>query len=739
MQYLLGLPTLITVLALLFMGAITIRSGNKLPNKFFIFFVTVDCLWLLSVWIVNTTGFGLDVFWSRLAFVAPIFFVVALNGFVSALLNISHGTIYKIVIQGFGAILAATTLLTDLIIYDVRTVYDADSIASPFPDYGQAIIPYIIYIALGSLVLCFTLIFHTKRLSKEARNVRNVEVRQIKMISSGLIGFVLISLLTNLLLPTLIGNAWPSQFAPIGSLILAITFFYAVMRYKLFDIKPAVIRGTAYLILMTILALVFVSFVNLSNLIRSLLGINQDFQVFFSTAIVLVIAASFHPLKRLFDKITNSIFYRDAYKTQDFFASLSELLASTTDLRGLLQRAAQHIAAALKVEQAFFYVYYTNSTQHHLSAGTKDHARLPLYDVKVLDSYVNDHKKRIFLTDYLPNKDEDIRRLLVSHGIALLLPLRLRDKTIGYLCLGDTRAESFSQRDLNVLKTIADELVIAIQNALLVHEVKEINATLQQRIQVATAELRESNAQLHRLDTAKNEFVSMASHQLRTPLTSVKGYISMMLDGDVGKISDAQRSALQEAFNSSERMVRLIGDFLSVSRLQTGKFMIEKKPIDLVKVIAQEVDGLRIIASTHGQKLAFVHPKKSLVIAIDEAKIRQVIMNFIDNAIYYSRADSTIHVSLSRLEDEVVFTVEDTGIGVPPDEQHKLFNKFYRATNARQQRPDGTGVGLFLAKKIITAHDGKIIFSSTVGQGSTFGFRLPLNQSDEPDDHNGKP
>src|SRR5690606_37795654 len=116
----------------------------------------------------------------------------------------------------------------------------------------------------------------------------------------------------------------------------------------------------------------------------------------------------------------------------------------------------------------------------------------------------------------------------------------------------------------------------------------------------ATSELRSSNAQLQRLDEAKDEFISMASHQLRTPLTSIKGYVSMILDGDAGKVSDSQKHFLKEAFLSSERMVRLINDFLNVSRVQTGKFLIERKPINLAKLVSQELDSLEISAASRG-------------------------------------------------------------------------------------------------------------------------------------------
>ena len=114
------------------------------------------------------------------------------------------------------------------------------------------------------------------------------------------------------------------------------------------------------------------------------------------------------------------------------------------------------------------------------------------------------------------------------------------------------------------------------------------------------------------------------------------------------------------------------------------------------------------------------------MLSIDESKIRQVIMNFADNALYYSHEKTSIQINLTTENNEVIFTVKDTGIGVPPDEQEQLFSKFYRASNAKKQRPDGTGVGLYLAKTVIDAHCGKIIFESVEGKGSTFGFSLPI-------------
>jgi len=203
----------------------------------------------------------------------------------------------------------------------------------------------------------------------------------------------------------------------------------------------------------------------------------------------------------------------------------------------------------------------------------------------------------------------------------------------------------------------------------------------------------------------------------------------MIIEGDVGKVTPQQKHLLGEAFMSSERMVRLIGDFLSVSRLQTGKFIIEKHEVNFAKLIQQEVDSLAYTAKSRGLTFEYKQPKNVPLLQLDENKIQQVVMNFMDNAMYYSKPDGgAITIQLKKKADAIEFTVRDTGIGVPKDEQAKLFSKFFRAENARRQRPDGTGVGLYLAKKVVDAHDGEVIFSSKEGKGSVFGFSLPIEK-----------
>ena len=159
--------------------------------------------------------------------------------------------------------------------------------------------------------------------------------------------------------------------------------------------------------------------------------------------------------------------------------------------------------------------------------------------------------------------------------------------------------------------------------------------------------------------------------------------------------------------------------------------MIERKPTQLDEVIEGELTQLEATAKSRKLTLKFDKPKNFPALMLDETKIRQVIMNFADNAIYYTPAGGIIKVSLEDRGDNVEYRVVDNGIGVPKADQHHMFTKFYRGGNARKARPDGTGLGLFMAKKVVIAQGGAIIFSSQEGKGSTFGFTFPKNSTNK--------
>ncbi len=581
---------------------------------------------------------------------------------------------------------------------------------------------------LYALLLILQLVAVIWIFSKGVRISTGRKRSQIKIIWQSLVIAIPILMITQFIAPAITGSFEITDAGILIMVLPVISLYMSVIRHGLFDIRQAIIRTATYLLSLATLSFVYYYLAYLGSVVLFKGDVVSGVSVSpINVIMALMLAFLFQPVKRFFDRVTNRIFYKDNYNTDDFFAELNRTLSTTTDLRGLLERTASEIADTLKAEQAFFFIF-TTPDGHYITAGTDGHKLLPKRDAVMFEQKSQGINNAF--TSSMFEYDDSVRRMMVSHRIELVLPLLQDDAVVGYLCLGEHKTSNYTNRDLKALNTISDELVIAIQNALAVQEIRELNASLQQKIANATKELRSSNAVLRRLDEIKDEFISMASHQLRTPLTSVKGYLSMVLEGDVGKISPSQKKLLDQAYMSSENMVHLINDFLNVSRIQSGKFVIDKTEVDLSRLVEEEVNRLRPNAAARGMKLVYKKPKKFPVLELDEGKVRQVVMNFADNAIYYSHENSSISINLGVTKDEIVFTVKDTGIGVPESEKNKLFSKFYRAANARVQRPDGTGVGIYLAKKVVDAHGGQIIFESVEGKGSTFGFRLPLPAKD---------
>lgn len=650
----------------------------------------------------------------RISYVLLIFAAAIFYYFVQYFPFKSKRSLFLDFLVSFATLLIGfVTIFSNRIVHSIDNMYGGNQV-----NLGGYI--WLYYFLSSCLIIVSFLILFSKY-----NESTKINKSKMNLMIIGIMIYVLSQVTFNLILP-MFGIQALYYLGDYSIIIFIVFTAYAIVKHHLFDLKLAVMRSVTYfMVLSTLAGLYFIAAYILSLLFNQ--ELNNPGQAVGGVIVSLMLAFVFQPIKHFFDRITDRLFYKSSYNSDIFFAHINQIATLTTDLGELLRSSANEIAKTIKIEQVYFIVL--RSDERPISAGTRHHNNLPVKDIQMVNNYFKNSRNLFLDRSYLSDdeKNNDIKRLLVSHKTELILPLIISKEFIGYMCLGDKKIGQYSSRDVNVLKTVSDELTIAIKNALAIQEVRDLNATLKQRIANATKELRSSNVQLQRLDKAKDEFVGMASHQLRTPLTTIKGYLSMVMEGDAGEISAEQYRLLDEAFMSSERMVNLINDFLNVSRIQTGKFIIDKHPTNLVKLIEQEVDRLRPNANSRGLEFIFKKPKDFPTVNIDESKMREVVMNFADNALYYSYEGAKIDVRLYiNDKNQAVFEIIDTGIGVSADDQPRLFTKFYRASNAKRQRPDGTGVGLFLAKKVISAHGGKIIFESVEGKGSMFGFSLPI-------------
>lgn len=251
-----------------------------------------------------------------------------------------------------------------------------------------------------------------------------------------------------------------------------------------------------------------------------------------------------------------------------------------------------------------------------------------------------------------------------------------------------------------------------------------------EEIERLAADLAVANEELKKLDQAKSEFLSIASHQLRTPLTAIKGYASMLLEGGFGKLSVKALEVITKMAISTENLIRLISDLLNLSRIESGKIQYEMASNDVVKILSDAVDGLKVKAEKLELNLQFENTAGTEFSAMcDKDKIREVFINLVDNAVKYTKRNGKVLISINRIRDQIRISVKDDGLGISVENMHKLFVKFARAEDAARFDPNGLGLGLYFAKRVVEDHGGKIwVESEGTGKGSTFFVELPIQQ-----------
>ena len=264
------------------------------------------------------------------------------------------------------------------------------------------------------------------------------------------------------------------------------------------------------------------------------------------------------------------------------------------------------------------------------------------------------------------------------------------------------------------LGDLTDNMKIRIREA--TNDLREANAELTEK----TRQLQQSNKRLMELDTLKSDFVSMVSHELKTPLTSIIGFSKTLLSLE---LTPPQRTKYLEIIQTEgKRLAQLIEQYLDISKIEAGKFTLRSEPVDIVILVNELVEQQKI-RSDH----AFIVTGPASVPSVigDGEQLRRVIINILDNACKYSPAGAAVEVSVEERADDIVVSVKDSGPGISPEALPNIFNKFYRASDAVAQRTRGSGLGLAIAKGIIDSHKGSLWVESESGKGATFRFSIP--------------
>jgi len=282
---------------------------------------------------------------------------------------------------------------------------------------------------------------------------------------------------------------------------------------------------------------------------------------------------------------------------------------------------------------------------------------------------------------------------LVTRGV--LRPLRAIQEVISKVGRGDLslRIKKSGAKEMEELQGVFNSMIIRVQRA----------------------------------QEMKTEFVSLTAHQLRTPLSAIKWSTQMLLDGDEGPLAKNQAELLSKSLLATNRMIRIINDLLNVTRIEEGRYLYHPTFQQIVDIVKSMVESYRETAEQKKISLDLKLPQKKIPrILVDVEKIQLAVQNLLENALHYTPKGGRVTVEVSHDAKEVQISFIDTGIGIPQEQQHRVFEKFFRAANARKVDTEGSGLGLYLAHNIVETHGGKSWFESQEGKGSTFTFSLPF-------------
>lgn len=518
-------------------------------------------------------------------------------------------------------------------------------------------------------------------------------------------------------------------FAYFSGVIFTVIIAYAIVAHRLMDIKLVLRRWS---VLLASIFTIAVFALAVQYVFERYLRQFDEFSNWVNLAILILALPAFSTVKNYYYHLANKYFFTSLYDSRQVLVHLGERLRSTLDIDkiyGFISSTltnsfhAKAITILVKDPKEDFYQIAFNSG---FQIGDENF----FFENRSLFDRLFRYSEPVVIEELKSNLRPEERaalEFLIKKKVAVIMPLNLKTETLGLIVLNAKESgDMYNEEDMETLKAIAAQSAVAIKNAQLYEETKNFSITLQKEVDRQTAELKNANIKLQQLDKAKTEFISIASHQLRTPLSIIKGFVSMMLEGTYGQISEEIKDKLRKTYESAERLIRLVDALLDLSHIESGKINLEMKKMDLVQMVRSVVEELKPEAEEKNIELKFENPDQEYWVLGDEEKLRQVVMNLIDNAVKYTK-EGEVLVYFEEKEGNVRLAVKDTGMGMRREEIASLFQKFVRGSEAAHYHTEGTGIGLYVAKRLLEEQKGEIGANSEgEGKGSEFFISMPV-------------
>ncbi|MCD4705535.1 hypothetical protein K8R61_00450, partial [bacterium] len=616
-----------------------LTNKGKTVNKMFFLLSLCGAIWSFGLFfMINTQnitmGYYCRLFMDCGTILLPAFWL----HFIYSILNYNNSKRKDLYICYFIGIILLFFNFLDFFIPGsfIRGIVSKDI----FNFYPMAGFGYYLFVFYFLMIIPYSL-FHLIRGYKNSRGFKKQQIKYI--IIAAVLGF---------------GGGGTSFFLtfnipilPYGIILFALyplMIAYAITRYQLMDIR-VVIRQSS-VIFSTLLSII-IMFLTVIWICDYLVNLNINYTLVTIISFIFIITVSlFIPIKKFFERISNKYFFAALYNEEQILQSLIKEIPSVLDIKHLVSLIVDKIRNSLQIERIgllstnlkdkkFVSLKLINYKEDKLFILAKNKILINYFISNNIPVILQTIKESIVRESNIKYKNKflDIIKEMEENKMEIILPLISKKKLIGLLFLGNKIDNAlYSSQDIEILKVIANQSAAALENALLYKETKNFNITMKEEVKSATEKLRKANKELKKLDKVKSEFISIASHQLRTPITIIKGYISLLLEGDYGKINEKANNTLKQTYKSAEHMAKLVENFLNISRIESGKIVFDFKKEKFDIIVKETADSFEEIAKTKNLKINLDIHKNLPAILIDKVKIKEVVSNLIDNAIKYT-------------------------------------------------------------------------------------------------------
>lgn len=722
------------------------KKFKSSTNRIFVYLILSISGWVFTLYIYYFFSFGLHIFIGKLnfAFAELIAYFAFWFGYYFPEKTFEIKKINKIFLKIFTLLLILITLFSDFIVKD--EIIKNGKLETIF---GKGYLLFVLYF----LIL---IIFHLGFISYKYKKAEFLKKQQIKFLALGAILSVSVGIFTNIILP-LFFNYFKLQHAtPLIALFYCSIIFYTIINYRLMDIR-IVARKIFIYVCASVFAYIFFYFLvwfysrffgNVFSKPALFLGI------FIAPAFVVGLLGIINLLKNF----ANKYLFFSLYNYQEAINKLSQELNYYTDLDKIIDAIVDSVKKTMQLDRAGILLIDRDkkNVRYKIAkvVGFNEKNGISLVENSFLTKYLKKTRRllvreelSLLAKEITDKKDKESFLKLFGHmkkiEASVCLPLLSGNELIGIAVLGSKISnDPYTKEDLELLSTLSNQAGIAIDNARLYQEVKEFSKTLQNKVNEQTKDLQKTNKDLQvqnklnkELLEMKSDFLRVVNHQLNTPLSVMKGYFSMMEEK-----SYTPKQAFPAIKSSLERINQTVSDFWEAYELEGERIKMDFQKVDITSIIKKLLEEKKNIIKNKGGEISITLEKPSFKVPLvwcDYKKIAHVISNLLDNAVFYTYKGK---VSLSYKligENYLKIIIKDTGVGLSENDQKNLFQKFSRGKKASGMHPDGSGLGLYIARKIIEGNNGEIsVQSKGTGKGSLFNFTIPIykNQKAEKGD-----